>query len=71
MPAIAPQICAEWFMLSPPFFAIIADTTRYSGPKTNPGIMGGIINKPILAVGYKKIPAKTTADTAPDAPRLL
>ena len=33
--------------------------------------MGGIIKSPILIVGSKNTPANTTADTAPEAPRLL
>jgi len=35
-----------------------------------PGIMGGIMKNPICMVGCRKIPAKTIADTAPEAPKL-
>ena len=40
------------------------------GPNINPGIMGGIKKNPICIVGCKKIPTKTIAETAPEAPKL-
>ncbi len=59
-------------MPPPPLLSRSDDIKRYKAPNRNPGIykLGMKIN-PTPRIGSSKMYANTTADTAPEAPRLL
>ena len=58
-------------MLSVPRLAMYQQYRRYSGAKIYPGTGMGIMKMYMPILGSKRIDAKRTAETAPEAPKAL
>jgi hypothetical protein len=56
-------------MFPPPFFASEADKIKKPIPNAHPGILNGIKKNMMGKFGWMVMAEKTTAETAPDAPR--
>ena len=71
IPNIAPPICASCAIPEPPFFIAKYSYAKYRGPRIYALIGIGINNSMSSSSGFHIIVAKTTEETAPDAPRDL
>jgi hypothetical protein len=67
---MAPPRCASCAIPELPFFNEKYSNSKYSGPKIYAGIGIGMNIKERDKVGFHRITANKTAETAPDAPRL-
>ena len=70
-PYTLPQKCALCPIFPPPFLAKDAERIRNPMPKAHPGILNGIKKNMMGRFGCMVIAEKTTAETAPEAPRDL